>query len=191
MKSCIVVKCDNKYYCKNFCKYHYNQFHKGWWTEDGVKTDAYNGRYPREEIPICKMKYCYARSTRRKFCNRHYRWLLKGNCDENGNILKKVRPRYGMFDICKVSDCNKKTKKVGFCNAHYSHYYRGNIDINGKNTDKKKIRAVYNKSWRCIICNKKDTRYVLGFCQYHYKKYHTGKIDFYGKPIKKYRQDNI
>jgi hypothetical protein len=193
-KGCIVKNCkETKHFSKGFCRYHYNQFFKGWRDEKGNKTDAYKGlvnqelKYTAKGGYCCLIKICKRRPEKKGFCCKHYKWLRKGQCDEKGTILAGPKiQRYNFEDKCKVIGCDVKPRKSGFCNKHYCAYRRGIYREDGGNSEAHKVtKRTYNKDFECIACGIKHVKFSLGFCKKHYNQYRAGLIDFFGKQILK------
>jgi 5-methylcytosine-specific restriction endonuclease McrA len=129
----------------------------------------------------CKIKNCTNKSKGRGFCNKHYQRYYRGLLDEDGNVLKQVKP-YGRKG-CRVSGCNGKHNGLGFCQRHLEAYRRGSVSKDGNVL--KPIKEYGTSKCNVIGCDRKYQS--SGFCEYHRTQYRRGIIDKNGNQLRKLR----
>lgn len=148
----------------------------------------------------CKVRGCttYLESAKKSeplrlikgFCEKHYKRYYRGQIDESGKTLKKLKHTgERRHTCCKVKGCKRGPGKSGyfirgFCSLHYSRYKAGIISASGKKLRPLK-KGLYTE---CKIagCNGlPDERghFRKGFCYRHYRQYYMGHIDIDGKVI--------
>jgi len=125
----------------------------------------------------CRFPSCYnMRIQRWGLCNKHRKWVEKGNMTQDLVIIKPIQVRGG---TCKVEECEEKTRRHGFCERHSWAYKRGALLSDG--TQNPNIRRVrYARDFPCFVCGKKG-KITKGFCPTHYNQYRKGIIDFEGR----------
>lgn len=187
--NCNYPNCKEKHHCKGFCKYHYCQFRKGWLSSTGEKLESWKGSVNHEvEHCLVKGQACFRPPSKRGFCNKHYKWLAKGQCAPDGTVIKKpnLKQKYNILSKCKVEDCKNRPKTRHFCSAHYREFLNKKRNGSGEILDSYRVkRRKYSKDWKCVKCGKKGEKYVLGFCKDDYEQYRKGFIDFQGRPTRK------
>lgn len=139
MKQCQVENCDQKYYCKGFCRIHYGRWKA---HNDPLITLKQKNRK-------CCIENCDGLHEARGFCNMHYkRWLVHGD------------PLKTLFNYsCKIEGCDKKHMGKGYCIKHYARVYlKGNplysiydLTINERLQEKMIINSE-NNCWEWNAC---------------------------------------
>lgn len=139
---------------------------------------------------ICRMKECTTQGVQRfGLCNKHRKWVEKGNLDLA--TLKIVKPpaRVGTYTglICKVKNCQEKPRRNFLCTKHSGMVKRGTLHpVYLVTTYKREKRNLVNGCYACF--NKVADKYVKGFCNRCYNQYLRGYLDTFGYPTNKQKK---
>ena len=112
-------------------------------------------------------------------CDRHYRWIQKGQMTHDLVLLKehrKIMSYAGM--ICKIKGCHERPRRNFMCSRHSTMHRFGRLSSDGTPNYK---RIVYSKDAICKIpsCGR-GMPIVHGFCKRHGASYSRGFIDYQG-----------
>lgn len=92
--TCKIKGCDELFYAKGFCKFHYIQWYRGLLDADGKPTrPLYNSLHARCKIKDCGRLITSGGSKSLGFCSRDYYRYRAGMIDKNGKILRKIYER--------------------------------------------------------------------------------------------------
>lgn len=115
---------------------------------------------------MCKIENCESKVSRRGFCAKHYKRLLK-----HGDPLKLLRDKN---QGCKVEGCLLEHKAKGYCNSHFSRYRRHGDPLAGGVTKKQ-------GGTLCSLGTCDNNAKCKGYCAKHYQRFkrngHTEKLD--------------
>lgn len=183
MRRCLITNCEKTHHCRGFCRSHYNQWYKGWLTDNGERTEYYNGNKNRE-VTSCLINDCSREPKKKAFCEKHYKWWRKGYCTDEGTIIKKPKPqRYSSIDKCKIPKCNRKPRRNGLCERCSPKVRAGTLNLDGT-PNWKKVTLKYAEDTKCIKCGK-GGKITKRFCKTHYTQFSKGIIDEKGNQIRK------
>ncbi len=106
MKICTISNCDNKHYCKDFCRKHYYRFQR--------YGDSLYMPYKNHTGDSCIIEGCNNITCARGFCNIHYkRFRLYGNplniINESHGMLQTIE--YRTWANIKARCYNKNNKR--------------------------------------------------------------------------------
>jgi len=192
--SCTYADCDSsKHFAKNFCQRHYYQYRKGWLTDDGQKTESWQGN-PYYGVSVCRFNACERTNELRKgLCSKHYKWFLKGHMTEDCTVLKQPTERGTYATMtCMIPGCEDKPRRNKLCCKHSARVKDGRLSLDGvRNSELRPLRCTDP----CKVCKKNTDKMVKGFCRIHYEHYLKGIVDLDGnklrdlKKVPKYADD--
>jgi hypothetical protein len=138
----------------------------------------------------CRLPGCETIGTQRfGLCNKHRKWVERGNLDLNTLQVIKPLKRVSSYEnqACKMPGCQRKPRRNFLCDRHSSMVVRGTLNQKLLITTHKRRRWPTPNG--CYFCRKKDApRYIRGFCPSCYNDHLKGYIDTYGYPMEKVKK---
>ena len=108
--NCSVIDCQRDYYCKSFCRLHYERFRK-----TGNPLVTLKAVLDESRPKVCLVDWCERKHYSRNYCEAHYIRFRK-----YGSAEGTAKNRYGAKGkTCQIEDCNNKYYGKGYCNKHY------------------------------------------------------------------------
>jgi len=184
IKDCLEPR---KHLSKGFCRYHYNQYSKGWWTPEGTKTASYAGNDQVRYNPNanCTLSGCDKVIIKKGFCDKHYKWFKKKYIDASGKQLVEKVPQKNIYKkdvLCSMKNCKTKARRMYLCPSHYKMVYLTKtllLDGSPNPDAKHKLWQRHFPKAKCKICGEK-TKLIKGFCKPHYTDVYLGRINEQG-----------
>lgn len=134
MHKCSVNKCKIKYFCKGYCRLHYDRIKNTGTTDKRIIIPKH-----------CSIDKCSGIYKAKGLCYKHYqRWLRYGDVLE----LKRIRDP---SRTCK--SCDGKHLSNGYCKKHYESFMRKKL--------KSEIFFIYSKGkMECNCCGVKGLNFL-------------------------------
>lgn len=197
---CCVSGCNEEFYAKGYCNYHYLQHRK--FGDIGNVNEIYNELTSSpnrlQSVRLCSVDGCNKKHFGNGYCSKHYYHIRKHG--EIGLVNERSREH----TVCTVDGCNEKHHGNGYCKKHYHrHYYHMKNGSNYQELVKKREGrekcsvdgcdrvSFYNNMCRkhykenikprevrlCTANGCSEKHYGKGYCKRHYKQFTThGRI---------------